>query len=364
VIRTGLARAQVLTTVLIAACGGADDASSPCTDCQIAIEPVAAFGAADGNAALPGMVRTIVRDSRGRLLVGAFNADRVLVFDTTGQLDTTFGRKGEGPGEFGGGIPIIVRSRGDSIVVYDGGNDRLAAFSGEFEPGWTAADITTFGGGSLVALRDGGFVRSGESGRGANRSRAPLHLLDTEGRLVRSFGADSADPTAPGTMYPTLAATSDGQVWAANRSRYRLILWSTDGTPIRTIERSVEWFPSRASSAAVTPDQAPVPAIDAIHLDDEGRLWVFIEVGAPDWSDGLGPAEDGAHGIRYPVTDPELVYETVIEVLDATTGELLASTRVPQRIGIVVDDGLAASDFEDSTGVPRVQLMRLTLRND
>ena len=351
-----------MLVALAMGCAGGSDNSGACADCTIAVERVATLGEADGDAALPGAVRSIVRDARGRLLVGAFQAERLMVFDTTGRLVTTVGRKGAGPGEFGGGIPLIVRSRGDSVVAYDSRNRRLASFSAELEPGWTAPDVTSYGGGSLVALANGGFVRSGESGRGANRSAAPLHLLDEAGNLVRSFGQDSADAATPGTMYPTLAASPDGRVWAADRSRYRLILWSTDGTPVRAIERRLEWFPPRTTSVRVSPQQPPVPAIEAIHRDAQDRLWVLIRVGAADWAAGLGTEQPGAHGPFYPETEPELVYETVIEVLDAATGERIASTRVPEMIGMLVGDGLAARYVEDSTGIPRVELLRLTLR--
>ena len=352
--------AMAAALALLSACSSED---GECSNCSVVVERVTVLGTADGDGALPGVVRSIVRDQEGRLLIGAWNAEQILIFDTTGKFVEGIGRRGEGPGEFGGAVYILVRTRGDSIVALDAGANRLSSFSATWEPGWTAPDITDYGGGSLIALPDGGFVRSGEVPRRANPARDPLHVLDAEGQLVRSFGADSADPDAPGTMYPTLAVTPDGRIWAVDRHRYRLVLWSTEGKPLRTIERTLEWFPPRTSAAAITPEQPPVPAINAIHVDAENRIWVFIQVPAPEWKAALGEEEQGAHGPRFPVTDYEILYETVIEVLDAASGELVASARVPQRIEMVVEDGMAAAYFEDSLGVPRVELLRLRLND-
>lgn len=350
-----------LVVVTAFAAGGCSATAESCTACELRVDRIAAFGDLDGDGALPGHVRSIIRDADGRLILGARNADRLLVFDTIGRFITGIGRRGEGPGEFGGSIYLLTRARGDSTVVVDAGSRQLKSFSRDWNPGWIAPDISAYGGGSLVALPAGGFVRSGEVRQRIDSIGHPLHLLDAEGRLVRSFGADSADPSSPITKYPTLAATPDGNVWAADRHRYRLILWSTDGSALRTIERHPEWFPPRVSGAAVTPEQPPVPAIEAIHLDRSNRLWIYVSVASPGWADGLGEERQGAHGPSYTVTDEELLRETVVEVLDAGSGELLASTRVPPTIRMAVDDGLAAAYVEDSLGVPRVELMRFTL---
>jgi len=67
----------------------------------------------------------------GRILVGTNDAFALTLLDSGGQLLHSFGRKGEGPGEFlSVGRGSLAPYRGDSIAVYDYRSRRITIFSG------------------------------------------------------------------------------------------------------------------------------------------------------------------------------------------------------------------------------------------
>jgi sugar lactone lactonase YvrE len=73
-------------------------------------------------------------DDENNLYVADTRWSKIFKFDSNGQFITSFGRKGQGPGEFGGrGLRISFGNDG-YIYVFDRGNFRLFAFSkkGEF----------------------------------------------------------------------------------------------------------------------------------------------------------------------------------------------------------------------------------------
>ena len=55
---------------------------------------------------------------------------RILIFDTTGRFVQGIGRRGEGPGEFGGTVYVLVRTRGDTMSVVP----RLRAVAASLDP--------------------------------------------------------------------------------------------------------------------------------------------------------------------------------------------------------------------------------------
>ncbi len=73
-------------------------------------------------------------DDENNLYVADRGWSKIFKFDSNGQFITSFGRKGQGPGEFYGRSLRISFGNDGYIYVFDGGNFRLSAFSkkGEF----------------------------------------------------------------------------------------------------------------------------------------------------------------------------------------------------------------------------------------
>ena len=73
-----------------------------------------------------GSVSDIAVRADGTMLVADGEATHIKVISSTGELRDTIGRKGEGPGEFGGS-PQLSLARGDSLYALDG--RRLSVFA-------------------------------------------------------------------------------------------------------------------------------------------------------------------------------------------------------------------------------------------
>jgi hypothetical protein len=104
---------------------------------RIEPRPSLVIGAADGDPAyLLNGVRAATRSADGRILVG--QGYEIRVFDADGQLTSTIGRRGQGPGEFAAPVAKLVALGGDTIAAYtarrvvylDTNGSHLGAFTG------------------------------------------------------------------------------------------------------------------------------------------------------------------------------------------------------------------------------------------
>lgn len=89
------------------------------------------LGAAEsGDAVVFGNVSDIAVNSDGQLLIADSDAQVIYVFSESGDSLDTFGRPGNGPGEFAS-IRDLDIGPGDSVFVWDGRRDRLLVFEPE-----------------------------------------------------------------------------------------------------------------------------------------------------------------------------------------------------------------------------------------
>jgi hypothetical protein len=78
-----------------------------------------------GECRLHGVVAVSVRDN-GVLAVANWKSSEICLFDNRGKLLRRFGRDGNGPGEYQM-IRTVRIIQGDTLIVFDGGNNRLTA---------------------------------------------------------------------------------------------------------------------------------------------------------------------------------------------------------------------------------------------
>ncbi len=69
----------------------------------------------------------------GRVFAADTHYHRVVIFDPTGTQLRTFGREGDGPGEFRLPTDVAIDPRGRVYVSEYGGNDRISRFSADLE---------------------------------------------------------------------------------------------------------------------------------------------------------------------------------------------------------------------------------------
>lgn len=301
-----------------------------------------------------GSTLVFARDARGQLLF--FNPTiqgQVHVFDSLGQYVESFGREGEGPGEYRGLIRDIVVTAGDTVHIFDSGNLRHTKLGPAFEVVATRHIPASPSLGGMLRLSSGAWITNAVI-TDAGQVGHPLHLIGNDGEIVRSFGALTpvyrSDARRP--MERSLAAAGEDRVWAAHRSEYRLELWDTANRLHRTLVRDVPWFRPWVRVEATNLDE-PWPAhLWDLHLDGEGLLWVTISVPGSDWREHV---EEHAPG-QFWFPNTARYFSTIVEVVDAEQACVVARLETDVYLRRAVSDGLFMAYEQDSSGVPYLEL--------
>lgn len=241
--------------------------------------------------------------------------DRVQVFDSTGDYVDRFGRTGQGPGEFAFLSGISVADDG-SLWLLDDGNGRLIRVN---EVG---VEVLSRPLPVRTPPVHGIALASGPRGQpvvNALMTTDPtsvIHLLDHQGDPVWSIPG-AADGRRPLKL---IASDASGNVWVADRfGEYRIERYGTDGVLQSTWRIEREWFDEWQDQTGTSNLGANIHAgrfrpkarITGIAIRD-GRVWVIGLTGDPEWQ-AAGRSDAGA------------LFNSVVDVFDAATGELVTS---------------------------------------
>ena len=232
----------------------ADDPT--CPTCVIAVDSVLTIGGLDG----PGLdvidrYSRVAVDQMGRVLVSLYRFPEVSVFDSTGTFLRTFGRSGEGPGEYqfvnhvnaGPRYIHVFDMRGRTVLDYDFGFVRADAFPAQK------------GHSHVLESEDVAFT-----GVVPTRSSAghPLHVLSLRGAL-ESFGERGAVVGDPGwEAWPITGDARTLWVFEGVEAGNRLTRWDLSGE--HRNPRVYDWMEEESN-------------LKNIKVDDRG-LWVIWAV--------------------------------------------------------------------------------------
>jgi hypothetical protein len=298
-------------------------------------------------------------DRQSRIYVGLQPPGGLLLtFDTSGQFLGHVGRRGRGPGEFVFPVSAVQTTRGE-ILIWD----------------FDAAIVTTLDSGhhfigrihqpyAPIAVLPGGqrlVVAPMEDTAGIGY---PLHLYNDSGQRVASLGATGERFEDPERWRLRRAASVSprGTIWAGHVDRFRIDEWGADGEKLRTFTRTASWMPEVTFRSAGVFGDRPTAHIEATAEDADGLLWVLSGVPSEDWRDALGPPESERGRTGYPKRDQGRLYDTMVDVIDLRTGQLLLSSRHGGHIRFVLKPGIVARYREDSVGTPLLDILRLGLR--
>lgn len=335
----------------LAACGGVGRELSPIT-----IDSLPTLGTEQGEGAMATWPRVSPRHPLGyRVVVPQAGAggEVPLVFGDDGTFLGTLGTPGNGPGQFI--EPLFARiGPGDSLWVFDG-TARVAVFS----PERTFVREVTL----PVAPWDAAILPDGRLLVASASSAAPmpLVLLDGTGAVVREIGAPA--PGEPlGTMR-RITIAPDGTIWTvALLGNWRLEHWDTAGTALGEIMREPLWFAPYDRYEAPAPGTPPQPTLQGAWFDADGRLWVLGKAVDEAWATGVGALEvGGGEAAQSVITDPDRVYDTVLEVIDPATGEVTAMARLDVAWPFLAEPGVVMRVVTDGNGVHRAALGRVQL---
>jgi hypothetical protein len=334
--------------------------------------------AGDGVDGFDGLygARDLVVDPEGRMFVLEGGNHRVTVFDAEGSLRGSFGRQGQGPGEFAGpdGIALV----GDSIVVNDLFAGRLSVWGLEgdhledhahgrrFRPDVVRGSarstlIAALGEEPEAGSSRGSVGNQSQSGEPevpfprnvtaeytlAGEQIARISDVPIRGRVEILPGPNVSDAFAEGYNrvdidvaigddQPRFAIARDGGLYLAAGDEYQVLALRPSGEPrwalraslpmppfpIAEIDRRVRNNDRVSSRSDFTWDEL-LPAIDAIRVDGHGHLWLYpkderVVAGGPGEGAPAGKLERQAPPAPRPVD----VYSSEGELLYSGTTDL------------------------------------------
>jgi len=287
--------------------------------------PTLSIGTLDGDTLYQFFqVTGSVKLSDGRIAVTDNGSHQLRVFAPDGTFLTSFGREGEGPGEFRH-ILVMGTVGADTMVVLDGRQRRVSRFHPEEgflgqamlpeEAGVAMHSNGMFGDGSVVF---GGGVNFGGGGgtpdEGYERLTNPFYSVSLDGGGITHFGEfpgteviwttgfyNGEESLAAAFLHfgksPRAMARGDRLV-LGTRDRYEINVFDPSGGLTRVIRLQIQpvavttehldrllderlarqpdpdLAPQIRSGFRDTPNAETLPAFEALLLDSEGYLWV------------------------------------------------------------------------------------------
>ena len=339
-----------------------------CANCSLTVSAVVELGDREG----PGIVAQlnapyaqarVVRSDDGDYYVPAHLGDgRLLRFSPDGVFQEAIGRRGEGPGEYD--LPMLMGGSADDLTILDPSSARVTTLRG----GEVETTSPPFRSHAWAVLQDGRHVYNGlpswREGVGH-----PVHVYDMASRRVTSsFGDDGAradrsrqDPSRH--LRRALAPAADGNIWVARTNRYWIDKWSSDGNRIARIERDAPWFRPWVEWPGMDNEVRPMPVIVGVRDWGDGLLMVVVRLADADWQPIQPIARENLPGHEsIPFSRQDDLYDTVIEVLDARSGTVLARTRVDESVvGLVGRDGFCTYAEHSELGEPKYVVWSVAL---
>jgi len=264
-------------------------------------------------------VRGGVRLDDGRIVVANESSAEIRVYSPTGQLIRTFGRPGEGPGEYQ--RPAIVgRGAGDSLVVFDMGLRRatwitadegaLRSFQAGADAGGFPLALGLFADENLAIGGGTSFTTEGGLPSGFVRASAKYAILGPDGAVrvdlgdfpALEFWAEPRGDTYQPHLIPfgkiTVSMPGSDRLWIGTADRWEVQAFAEDGRldRIARIDREVQastaamldaWVEKRIENIEdlnerrrrqadllALPVPERLPAYDALYVDRMDNVWI------------------------------------------------------------------------------------------
>jgi hypothetical protein len=275
-------------------------------------------------------VLNVVQDGEGRFFARSLNSGYVVVFDRTGRFTSAVKAGIEAPR-----IILMLRSGpGASVMAWlvPGGPAFRIGSDLQFTP-W---------GGNVPHLpeiiRSDGSMIVAQQIRTPEHAGYPIHVVDRDGRVVRSFGADVAEYRSDLSLLldRIVAPASGGMIWAAPRGRYSLERWDpATGRRLSRVPIQSSWF---VESAAPRRDDSTRPtALFTALWERDGLVWALVRDVSPTWKPPVKVEQP------WSVQAGNADHDWVLEVVEPASGKVLASRRVDFALSHVPPQGLLVS---------------------
>ncbi len=304
----------------------------------------------------------VARGPRGSYVVGpSFSPGELLSFDSAGSFRQSVGRFGQGPGELGR-VRFVGNLSSEVVGVLDGARLSAVGSGGRISaqvslpPGVRAFRFAGVGNGHIV-------VNNYMPGHPA------FVLLDSSLTVVRSFGPRTPEESksdSDAIQYWVASLGANRFAAVARNYRYGVEVWSTGGTRIsqRTVEAS--WFErwTQTDLLAAGPGAPPFPRVEGVFADSLQQVWILGVVTdrrapnrQPPRRSGSGARVVGEY-VAPQVEDFDTRFDTVLDVVDPTTGRVLVSQRFDRYLQRFTSDGRIYTTSEGPDGLLRVEIWK------
>jgi len=215
----------------------------------------------------------IASDKQGNIYVLDSKNFRVQVFDGRHRFLRSFGRRGQGPGDFGRPECIDLDEAGN-VYVGDPGNGRI----GIFDPSGTWLRAIRISATNIVfrVLKNGDILLRNPSldgGRGLKEGQVPLfRVLDGQGTLKRQIGQGiffTRPPFTTGGNRSLMTADEQGNAYMAFLFQNRIDKYSPEGRQIYSADRILpkDKLMNKELNLYTTINQG-------LDVDAQGRVWI------------------------------------------------------------------------------------------
>lgn len=310
------------------------------------VEVVSELGDASGPGAIPTWPRVSARHPGGyRIVVPQPGSTTFspMAFDDGGN----FLGELESPRDGAAGFvqPLFTRLGPDNTIwIFDAAARVLVFDAARHYQRTVALPIAPW---DAVVLADGRVAVTSS----AYGTPLPWLLLDGNGVEVRRFGGDGDVVPSP----RRIVLGQDGTIWTLTMThRLRIEHWDTAGTLVGHFEPTSTWFAPYDHLDSPSSESPPQSTMQDGWVGDDGRLWLVGKAADTKWRSGLGAS--GTAIIR-----PDQAYDTVIEVRDPATGELIESARLDASYPFVVEPGVLMRPQVIEGGWFRAELVAVSL---
>jgi len=240
---------------------------------RIALEFLGMLGEGNDDNYLFNDPSGITSDPGGNLYVLDSGNFRVQVFDRDRKYVRSFGRQGQGPGDFGRTDCIDVDGSGN-VYVGDPGNGRI----GVFEPSGKQLKVIRVSATNIVfgVMKNGDILLRNPSldgGRGLKEGHVPLFkVLDGNGNIKREYGQGkyfAKSPYSTGGNRSLLAKDADDNACLAFLFQNRITKYSPDGKLVYSADRPLP------KDKLSNKEMGTYTTINSgLDVDPRGRAWV------------------------------------------------------------------------------------------
>jgi DNA-binding beta-propeller fold protein YncE len=232
----------------------------------------------------------IAGDSDGNLYVLDAGNHRVQKFDNKGKHLTTFGRFGQGPGEFQDPVSIDI-DKDDNIYVADWMNVRLEIFShhGEYLRSiklMTNVERIRLLSSGEIAIMNPSVGRNNSSYEESEDGSKPflplIKIIDESGKVARKFGEGILFKTFPainGGNRLVFTKDDNDNIYLTLLFQNRIEKFTSEGKLVLQTSRPV---PNKMHSRRTKKPNQYTLISQGIDVDSQSRIWIITRTRRPE----------------------------------------------------------------------------------